>query len=138
MQIHRSALLPEFCRPFNRQCMHCQTVRGECFDSSQCILHICPCLTRKSCDQIHIDIIKSKLSCHAKNAFYIFNGMLSSDQIQCLLLHRLWIDRNSRHRISADHFQLFSRNAVRSACLHCKLFQFRQIKTVPDCSEKAI
>ena len=39
---------------------------------------------------------------------------------------------------AADHFQLFSRNAVRSACLHCKLFQFRQIKTVPDCSEKAI
>ena len=64
--------------------------------------------------------------------------MLSSDQIQCLLLHRLWIDRNSRHRISADHFQLFSLNAVRSACLHCKLFQFRQIKAVPDCSEKAI
>ena len=58
--------------------------------------------SRKTCDQIHIDIVESQFSCQMENADYIFHCVTSSDHIQCLLLHGLWIDGNSANSMLSD------------------------------------
>ena len=107
-------------------------------DLLKCILHICRIFSRKSGDQIHIDIIKSKLTCEVEDLFYIFYRMFSSDKIQCLLLHCLWVDGNAGYRIFADHFELFSCDAVRSSGFNCKLKHMLQVKILPDCSKQTV
>ena len=104
----------------------------------KCILHICCIFSRKSGDQIHIDIIESKLTCEVEDLFYIFYRMFSSDKIQCLLLHCLWVDRDAGYRIFANHFELFSCDTVRSSGFNCKLKHMLQVKILPDCSKQTV
>ena len=79
--------------------------------------------SRKTCDQIHIDIVESQFSCQMENADYIFHCVTSSDHIQCLLLHGLWIDGNSANSMLSDHSQLVLSNAVRSSGFDRIFFQ---------------
>ena len=58
--------------------------------------------------------------------------MFSSDKIKRLLLHCLWVDGNAGYRIFADHFELFSCDAVRSSGFNCKLKHMLQVKILPD------
>ena len=103
------------------QGMHGQAVRGQFHDLFDGALYIRLQFSRQSQDQIHIDIIKSKLTCEVEDLFYIFYRMLSSDKIQCLLLHCLWVDRDAGYRIFADYLKFFLCDTVWSSGFNCKL-----------------
>ena len=85
-------------------------------------------LTWKSHDQVHIDIIKATLSCKFKRLLCFLYRMSASDDIQCLLVHGLWIYRNPRDRVISDHHQFFSGDTVRSSCLDRKFHKVLAVK----------
>lgn len=45
--------------------------------------------------RIHVDVVKAKFSCNMELFFYIFYCMTAADEIQGLLVHGLWVNRNT-------------------------------------------
>ena len=59
------------------------------------MFYIIQIFPRKSHDQVHIDVVKAKFSCNVELFFYIFYCMTAADEIQGLLVHGLWVNRNT-------------------------------------------
>ena len=120
---HFLILIPEDIQPccaFYCKRMYSKTVWIQCLYLFQCILYHGIILARKAYDQIHVNIVKSLLSCQFKCLLCIFYRMLPADQIQSGLIHSLWIYRNPGNRKSMDRCKFFFCNAIRPACFHSK------------------
>ena len=85
------------------------------------MLHFRHLLPWKSYNQIHVDVVKSELSCQKKGFFRLFYCVPSANDLQGFLIHGLGIDGNPCHRMTPQHFQLFPGNAVRTPCFYSKL-----------------
>ena len=92
--------------------------------------------TRKTYDQIHINVIKSQLSCQMEGFFCLIYGMLTSDDLQCFLIHGLWIYRNSCYRIFTDCFQFLACDAVRSSSLYSKFSKSLKSESLSYCIQQ--
>ena len=92
--------------------------------------------TRKSHDQIHIDIVKSQLSCQMECFFCLVYRVFSSDDLQSFLIHGLWVYRNPCYRIFTDCLQLLACDAVRSAGFYCKFCQSLKSKGFSHCVQQ--
>ena len=65
--------------------------------------HILEIFLRKSHDQIHIDIVKTKTSRQFETLNRLFYRMMTANDMKCLLLHRLWIDGNTADSVVTQH-----------------------------------
>ena len=81
-----------------------QGIRIQRFHFFQRMRHFFLVLARQTDDQIHVDVVKSKGTRHAELLLDLLHCVVSSYYIKCLLLHGLWIDRNTGDREFADGF----------------------------------
>ena len=79
-----------------------QGIRVQRLHFFQGMRHFFPVLARQTNDQIHVDVVETKVTRHAELLFNLLHRMMASDQIQCLLVHRLRVNRNTSHREFAD------------------------------------
>ena len=83
--------------------------------------HILQILIWKPHDQIHVNIVKAQLSCKPEAFHGLLHRVMSSNDIQCLLLHGLRVDGDTADSMLAQYLKLFSGNGIRSSCLHREL-----------------
>ena len=100
--------------------------------------HIIDILFRKSHDKIHIDVVKAKTSGQFKAFDRLVNGMMTSDNIQCLLLHRLRIDGDTADSVITQHLKLLLRDGIRSSCLYGKFDTMAKIKAAADLADQTV
>ena len=116
--------------------MYGNTVRCQFTNLFKSPLYHVNILTRKTYDQIHVNVIVSQLSCQMKRFFCLLHSMSAADNIQGFLIHSLWIYGNSCYRILPDRHQLFTCNTVRSAGFHSKLCQSFIAKSFSHCIQE--
>ena len=116
--------------------MYGYAVWCKCFHFIQCVFYHYLIFSRQTNNQIHIDVVKTTLSCKHKCLLCFLYCMTSSNNIQRFLIHRLWIYRNPCNRIIADHHQLFSGNTVRSSCFNRKFCKILAAKILHQCIQK--
>ena len=73
-----------------------------------------------------------------KGLLHFFCCVASADQIQCFLIHRLRINRNTINMVFSQYLQLILRNAVRSSGFHSFLTDMRQIKILFQTGQKTV
>ena len=125
-------------RTLYSQGMHCQAVRRQLRYFLQCIGNFILSFTRQSDDDIHIDIIKPFLPREPEGFPNLIHRVMPADQVKCLLIHRLGIDRNTAHRIMPHSLQLFSVNTVRPAGFNGKLLYSIISEASADMIEKTV
>ena len=93
-------------------------VRGKLSDLLHGAADVIDIFLRKSDDEVHIDIVKAKISCHAEFFLHHIHGVMASDQIQSCLLHRLRIDGDPGDIVGTENFELVFGDAVRTSGFH--------------------
>ena len=124
--------------PLNCKRMYRQAVGSKLLYSANGLFHIFLRLPRQPKDQVHIDIIKAFLPRQPKCLNRLRHSMPTTDQIKGFLLHRLWIDRNSRHTITLHHTQFLCRNTIRAPCFYRKLPHLRPVKRILKLQKKPL
>ena len=76
---------------------------------------------RQPGDHIHINIIKSNLSCQTVSFFYLFHRVIPSNQAKRLIMHGLRIDADSSHPGVVERPELPGSHAIRTSRFHGKL-----------------
>ena len=76
---------------------------------------------RKSCYKIHVDQVKSHITCLAVDADHIFCSMLSADPAQSLRSHSLRIYAYPGNAVISHRFKLAVSYRVRPSRFDCDL-----------------
>ena len=114
--------------PLDGQRMDGQAVRRQFHHSVDGALHVRLQFSRKSQDQIHIDIVEADLSCQPVCRKYLFHAGFSADDVQSLLLHGLGIHGDTADLMAIQYLQFLSGDAVSTAGLHGKFLHSGKIK----------
>ena len=84
-------------------------------------------LTRKRCDDIHIDIVKPNMTSESVSLYRLLRGMRAPNTHKRSVVHRLRIDADSCNRMMMNHAKLLLIQRIRPSCFNRKLFHCAKV-----------